>query len=238
MRNYNADMQIVKLNNEIRKVINKPNTEMVLVSLKSWLNEYSKTEAWQLYESIASGNISKSLLEEISKRSYLHGNGFAKIVLVDNPHFKCRLHVWRNSNTGVETLHNHRWSFASAIQAGAITADIFNDSVKPEAEYFKEYVYQREGASTSTSMLIGDSRLERIITEVKVAGDTYHMDCNTIHRITGVESPITATLFVQLSANRSWNRLITKRHENAPSMNRLVVDEKTLQLILKALLVN
>lgn len=65
-------------------------------------------------------------LATIAKRSYWHGNGFLKIVLLDQG-YKLRLHIWCNGVVCEENIHSHRWGFASHVLQGALRSEIWQD---------------------------------------------------------------------------------------------------------------
>jgi len=236
MKEYNVDVLLCEVELSILAILRGSNTRMILSELESWLTEFSQDKVWQLYRGFIEKKVSSEILQGILRRSYRHGNGFCKVVLVERPEFKCRLHVWEGGNTGVEALHNHRWGFASSLQAGEIHADIFDDSVKVGAQPFKEFVYQREATEKSSLVRIGVSNMEKVTEHRYGVGDTYTMDCNTIHRITHVGKPLTATLFIQLHANRSWNRLLLQEQQSQPSMQRPALSRAKLVDLFKKVL--
>ena len=70
-------------------------------------------------------------LEGIAKRSSVHANGFAKIVLLKGKRSSVRLHVWHRSNGRwvPDTMpHGHRWEFASWILTGELRETTFREA--------------------------------------------------------------------------------------------------------------
>jgi hypothetical protein len=70
-----------------------------------------------------------SSLERIAKRSYQHPLGFSKLVLAENWNdgqgWDLRIHIWYPQSRLVdsdltESLHSHRWNFASRIISGKL----------------------------------------------------------------------------------------------------------------------
>ena len=81
-----------------------------------------------LRSSLALLEHSDEALADVAERSYLHPNGFAKIVLKVGGGYGIRLHVWHRQ--GGEWIsdanpHGHRWEFASWIVVGALHETTF-----------------------------------------------------------------------------------------------------------------
>ena len=94
------------------------------VALSQWLTEhFSKQQLLDLLTAILNDNES---LAEISARSYQHGNGFLKVVLLDRG-YKLRLHIWFAGQSCEENIHDHRWSFSSLVLSGALVSEIWLD---------------------------------------------------------------------------------------------------------------
>ena len=66
----------------------------------------------------------QKLLTSIAAISYLHKNGFYKLILADSKDFKLRLHIWLPGTIAYETLHSHRWHFSSTIIVGKLQSEI------------------------------------------------------------------------------------------------------------------
>lgn len=93
-------------------------------ALSDWLvSHFSKTQMIALLQAILADH---TALEQISHRSYQHGNGFLKVVLLDRG-YKLRLHIWFAGQSCEENIHDHRWSFSSLILAGALTSEMWKD---------------------------------------------------------------------------------------------------------------
>src|SRR5688572_21463814 len=63
-------------------------------------------------------------LEQVASRSYVHANGFDKLVLLGScaPIYKLRLHIWwpGRSEPELDNVHNHRWDFSSSVVTGTV----------------------------------------------------------------------------------------------------------------------
>lgn len=88
------------------------------------------TQEWQaaLCETLLTDD---AFAAEVAARSYRHGNGFLKVVLLDRG-FKLRLHLWLPGTPCEENIHDHRWSIASAIIAGELNSEIWADAASAD----------------------------------------------------------------------------------------------------------
>ena len=91
----------------------------------------------ELIERVQSGGLaeqvkgylqSRSAIAKIAQRSYMHPNGFRKLVLDEAVGGKrIRVHLWRassNRSVSISNVHNHRWDFASMNVMGLVTSEI------------------------------------------------------------------------------------------------------------------
>lgn len=76
-------------------------------------------------------------MELISKKSYEHGNGFIKIVLLDRlPYFSLRLHIWSGFKKD-RHIHNHPWDMSGVLLKGNYSWRIYD--VYREGSSFNRY---------------------------------------------------------------------------------------------------
>lgn len=168
--------------------------------------------------------------------SYLHGNGFYKIVLAQNEIFKLRLHIWLPNVDAAENVHEHRWHFASTVLAGTLHSEIYAEDVTPSALEYDEYLYlAKDGASPSSRTYIGKTRLGCVSTSVRRVGEYYSMSPNTLHRVVSIEGGLTATLMCQGPAARRSNRLLTRPCE-VPDVMQRYMNAADLSLVIRRLL--
>lgn len=161
--------------------------------------------------------------DEVLARSYVHNNGFHKIVLHQSGQgHKLRLHVFDVESLCVEEgVHNHRWSFASTVILGTLRQDVLadadecaqaEDGVEVE-EVHQEYVYDTDGTRPGQvcTRSIGRKVLRVIDSPTYSAGTTYFMDTDTLHRIIDRSSAggagLTATLVITNPPSRKTCRL-------------------------------
>jgi hypothetical protein len=127
-----------------------------------------------------------SLVESVANRSVWHPNGFSKIVLISDPCFQLRLHVWQSID-GVpseprENIHNHRWDFAMILLAGSYWHQEFRPA--DNGEEFHAYTYQStpDGASYSLTPA-GITPLRCVFDACLLQGSRYTIASEVIHRV-------------------------------------------------------
>lgn len=165
----------------------------------------------------------QSLFDQVVRDSYVHNNGFHKIVLHKSAKgHKVRLHVFDVKTLCIEEgVHNHRWEFASTVISGNLEQDILVDSDGAD-ELHHEYVYdanEMQGGKASTRY-VGTQRLRVVESLVYKAGTTYHMDTETLHRIVRADAgeSLTMTLVITSPARRPTCRLFNTTPIPTPRM--------------------
>ncbi|WP_296265442.1 hypothetical protein [Pseudomonas sp. UBA6562] len=145
-------------------------------------------------------------LADIASRSYLQGNGFYKIVLVENEYFNLRFHLYLEGIKAQENIHSHRWWFASLVTLGTLRSEVWVDSAGIDAERFEEIIYT---GKRNAFIPVGDSALELYGTQKLCRGESYVCPTDTLHRVlaNGNEG-ISATLICRAKTCRGWSRNI------------------------------
>jgi hypothetical protein len=143
-------------------------------------------------------------LTEIASRSYRHVNYFEKIVLVDSEKaggYRLTLHLWcppfSEKELKKESLHDHRFSFWSAIVAGVLSSENFSES--PDGQVMQHYRYipeERAGDSRNFYEFVGDTRLVKAESLQRHAGESYYQPCRGVHRVLLPET-LTCTLVLR-----------------------------------------
>jgi len=151
-------------------------------------------------------------LTEVLEESYIHKNGFQKIVLGRREGFALRFHRYL-PGVGDQNVHDHRWSrMDSYVIEGGLSADYLchgqesEDGVEPwETHTYRkiksDYVVEHKG----TSYL----KLEKNV--IHDIGTTYSMDSYQLHRILPSNTDV-ATLVVTHPVPRArvWCNLYQK----------------------------
>ncbi|MFW1644925.1 hypothetical protein [Acinetobacter guillouiae] len=173
-------------------------------ALSTWLaTQFSKSQLIQLLTSILAD---QHTLTEISARSYRHGNGFLKVVLLDRG-FKLRLHIWFAGQACEENIHDHRWSFSSLILTGALTSEIWKDHA--HGQQLQEYEYHAATKSHAPFKInAGMQTLKLDHLQHNIAGESYVMPKGKLHRIINPGHQVVATMMCSGPTEQGTTRLI------------------------------
>lgn len=134
-------------------------------------------------------------VQNILAASYVHHNGFRKIVLLQTRYFKLRLHVFEPMGQIVaqENVHDHRWPFGSVCLQGDLMCKIF-EHIEMGDRSFNHYLYRPVGADDSYTVQSSGSEPLHESSLLKIErGMGYYLPENTLHRV----------------INRSGERVIT-----------------------------
>lgn len=170
------------------------------------------------------------LLASIAARSYWHGNGFLKVVLLDKG-YKLRLHIWFAGTSCEENIHSHRWGFASQVLTGTLKSELWADAANDEGGaclllpsvhehghaistklQAKEYLYTAKHqrgphAIPAHKQLIGTTCLQKLQDVTQTAGKSYVMTPNQLHRINHPGQELVATIICTAPTQVLTNRL-------------------------------
>lgn len=177
-------------------------------------------------------------LAAVAARSYLHGNGFYKLVLSTQSAIKLRMHVWLPGTNAEENIHEHRWHFASIVLAGQLHSEIYQEASHPRAKEYREFLYRVGNKAAKPDLLEnGHTRLVCTSSSLLVRGDSYVLDPGTLHRIVSSSGgELTATLMCQAAPARQWNRLITTNDSLLPEVSPRYLSVDELVYVLKQFL--
>lgn len=119
----------------------------------------------------------------VLNNSYQHANGFEKWVLISEPNFKVRLHIYEDTRLiPLESRHNHSWDFASCIVEGCLQNTIYA-LTNEGTEELLHYQYSPVVNEAYETKLLGKSRLTKMTDLMLTAGTAYFMPAAVIHRI-------------------------------------------------------
>lgn len=146
-----------------------------------------------------------SYLAEVAAASYMHNNGFNKIVLATGAggEYKLRLHLWRpHREPHSEHIHNHRWMFSSIVLAGEMQMEFFelasDHSGGPQLERHR---YSRSlGSSRFGTQFVDRVKIRSTFAGTLGSGASYWLRGNVFHRITVPREDLAATLVLQTAA--------------------------------------
>jgi hypothetical protein len=160
-------------------------------------------------------------LEAVARRSYRHVNHFDKIVLVDSdPELGHRLtlHLWNppysDTDLEEELIHDHRFSFWSAILAGDLVSQNFQRA--DEGRVYREYRYVAEKRMHTGPMnfytFIGEVTLRTASVTTHTAGQTYHLASERIHQVMLPRTRLTCTLVLRGPRERGYANVYNTRY--------------------------
>ena len=157
-------------------------------------------------------------LAAVARRSYVHDNGFTKVVLHRRQadESALRLHVWPAGVGHEGNIHNHCWDFTSVVLAGQLE--------------FEEFVIDRTGPVPATRYAYASSNnfayelrpfgvchLRSAGSGVRRKGETYDMWAETLHRTWGAAATTTITLLAQGVRRRAHADVYVTRTDGVPT---------------------
>ncbi|UDM38176.1 hypothetical protein LIS44_14460 [Acinetobacter haemolyticus] len=197
-------------------------------TLSDWLaSNFSTHQMIELLQCILADQHS---LAQISARSYQHGNGFLKVVLLDHG-YKLRLHIWFAGQTCEENIHDHRWSFSSLVLTGALTSEIWSEDQTGQS--FQEYQYHAATQQHSPFKVnIGKQSLKLDHVQVNTAGESYVMPKGKLHRIINPGHQLVATMMCSAPTEQGTTRLIPMHNGIDPNIQppKTTVEQLTASL--------
>jgi hypothetical protein len=114
------------------------------------------------------------LIEICAQNSESHPLGFDKFVLLTSPLYELRLHIWwPDATRGRGDIHNHRFSFASAVVTGMIEVSSYRLGTPGRkmthlVEEVKNKAYKYR--------TLGDVKVKRTATLALSRGSSYYME--------------------------------------------------------------
>jgi hypothetical protein len=152
-------------------------------------------------------------MDEVIEQSYIHKNGFQKIVLGRKSGFAMRFHRYLPGH-GDQNVHDHRWSrMDSLVLEGNLQADYlaYCDPADDGAEKWERHEYRKTGGDyvvnhQGETYLVPDECVHH------PKGELYSMDAKRLHRLLPATEPV-ATLVVThpVPKERVWCNLYQKR---------------------------
>ena len=171
-------------------------------------------------------------LQTVATRSYVHGNGFVKVVLLDEHGYKLRLHIWFAGSACEENIHDHRWSFASHVLVGTLNSEIWVDDV--QGQVLPEFRYAAATANSAAGkQAVGHCRLSLQQHCQYGAGSSYVMPKLVLHRIINPGQHLVATVMVSAPTEQGDTRLIPIQEELNPQVDMPRLSAEALAPLLR-----
>lgn len=136
-----------------------------------------------------------ALVESLLKFSYIHMNGFRKLVIFATPddRFHMRLHQWFSKEKFDQNVHDHRFTFWSRILAGSITNKLWEPSSSGIPFTHYEY-WPRDGRDTYQMKKVGDVFLKELEPFSVQQGESYFFGDSWLHTTDYNNAPVTLLL--------------------------------------------
>lgn len=175
--------------------------------------------------------------------SYVHDNGFDKIILFQDPvtKMKLRLHVWHplmipNIVRPRQNVHNHRWDFSSIVLIGYVDHLSYSFAEKDEdgEDFFHYRYYARVSKEHYEVKERGKAKIIHTGIERFNVGGFYSVQNELLHRVDVPDHLLVATLVIT-HENVGWvtNDLLSERSMGfdrttlpSPAMTRAEIIEK------------
>lgn len=155
-------------------------------------------------------------LNEISSQSYLHQNGFNKLILSSNFDlgWRLRMHIWQTNycNNDLD-IHNHSWNYASVIVLGKLTNEIYR--VSKDGENYYHHIYTIDNIKSESSLKVVG--VENLIIDNSItykARDIYYQTQDKLHRTFPSGKKPTVTIVVQQKGKGNFSDVYKKRQQN------------------------
>lgn len=154
-----------------------------------------------LYFNIAATRLKADagLRKQMMEKSYVHGNGFERFVIYDEPGsgVRLRFHV-HEPRPGLwkQNIHSHRRPFISYVCDGAV--DDVPWRLCPSGELFNQLEYHSVGADGSFELKrIGQARLTKDTPRRFAAGTAYSLPVSALHFTVPAGDVPAITLFIE-----------------------------------------
>lgn len=191
---------------------------------------------------------SPTLLSQIAARSYWHGNGFLKVVLLDQG-YKLRLHIWFAGTSCEENIHSHRWGFASHVLTGSLKSELWADAANDDSAAALSYTQDRSLVHSDAATLLSDeylytakhqknkthvsahkqyvgtAHLKKLQNVTQTAGASYVMTPDQLHRINHPGEELVATVICTAPTQVLTNRLFPSTADPKLHPTTLSADE-------------
>jgi len=172
----------------------------------------------------------KNDLENILERSYLHQNGFSKIVLYKSMDCQIRLHIWDGYHKEEENIHNHRFHFNSSILRGQYREEIYELDSFNGVDYF---AYSYAPCSELNYDLVPQKniKLKNVGKFTYKEGEGVSRQASILHKVSPISSVVCSLLVASGNVNNQC--LVLSEKEIITNFNTLNLRESELRYLLR-----
>jgi hypothetical protein len=142
--------------------------------------------------------------------SYVHPNGFAKVVLGHLAHGGAlRAHLWERPISEIDNdIHDHRGAFASSVLAGELRDQHYE--IVPDGETWDYFLDAPSGTRNRHELTPDGARSLQLVQSVtRRQGTSYSLDGTELHRSTPSELP-TLTIVLEMTPDRSVSNVFRR----------------------------
>lgn len=172
----------------------------------------------------------KNDLENILGRSYLHQNGFSKIVLFKSIDCQIRLHIWDGNHKEEENIHNHRFNFNSSILQGQYREEIFEQDSFNGDDYFA-YSYAPKSELNYELIRQENIKLKKVGRFTYKEGDGVSRQASVLHKVSPISSVVCSLLVASGNVNNQC--LVLSEKEIITNVNTSNLHESELRYLIK-----
>lgn len=158
--------------------------------------------------------------QAVAARSYRHALGFDKVILVSLiPYGQLRLHIWwPDVPRQLEHVHNHRFSFSSAIVVGRLRNMIFSEEVGSSSglrqrSYVEDAPLDQQRWRFRAS---GETAIGEFLSVEMAESSTYTMHAGALHRVEA-GAPLTVTVFLETEWTKPFSTVLVEANAMPPA---------------------
>jgi hypothetical protein len=167
------------------------------------------------------------LMDACVRGSEIHPLGFDKFLLWSSSSYHVRLHIWwKDHGQRREDIHNHRFSFSSAVVIGSIR--VYSYRLGRGGVIMTRRAEHKDENGIYEYTMMGSVGVHQISTLALTQGNSYYMDASQLHRVEVPDNNAAATLFITARNERRDTTVVSIGSAKTPRVgtrNRLTKKE-------------
>jgi hypothetical protein len=143
-----------------------------------------------------------------------HPLGFDKFTLLTSPLYEVRLHIWwPDTRRGREDIHNHRFSFISAVILGQVDVSLY-EIASPGTTMLQFREHRQTGGYRYVEL--ANVAVQQSGASSFSVGSAYYLRSSVLHRVDVSHGRMAATLFVRIRQQTRSTTVLVERGRGAP----------------------
>lgn len=210
-------------------------------ALEEFSQVFRKIDSSLFIDLISELQNNQNIRNDIFNHSYLHQNGFYKLVIHTryDLNWRLRLHIWDTQKNCDYDIHNHSWGFVSCVLKGSLINEIYEKSTIGKS--FNEFTYVLNNESLESSLISSGSNNLYLSNYSEINSfNVYSQESHVFHRTYPKEGKLTVSLIIQQKPFKNESTVF-KNEKRLNSTNYLSfgkpLTEKSLDELLKKLVV-